>query len=231
LESRGREWSPRAVVFDCDGTLMDSEKHWVDARRQVLDEYGAVPDENFWERSQGVHYTECGRLMAEVAGRRELASRMTDQLLGAFRALASGEPVTCPGAPALVEAAAGRRPLAVASNCPGDVVEACLDSAGLLGHFRQVVVPVGSMRPKPHPDVYTRAADLLGVDPAGCLAIEDSLCGIRSAVEAGMPVIGVGARPPGEDAALADAWVESLEDEELNAWIARWGDRDRPTLN
>ncbi|GAA2256703.1 HAD family phosphatase [Streptomyces amakusaensis] len=228
LESRGRNWSPRAVVFDCDGTLMDSERHWVDARRQVLGEYGAVPDGEFWELSKGVHYTECGDLMAKVAGRKELAGRMTDQLLDAFRTLASGDPVVCPGASTVVEAAAGRLPLAVASNCPGDVVEACLGSAGLLGHFREVVVPVGRMRPKPHPDVYTHAADLLGVDPARCLAVEDSLCGIRSAVDAGMPVIGVGADPSPESAALADAWVESLEDEELAAWIARWGDQDHP---
>ncbi|WP_457513546.1 HAD family hydrolase [Streptomyces sp. TE33382] len=227
LESRGKTWSPRAVVFDCDGTLMDSEKHWVDARKQVLDEYGVVPDRKFWELSQGIHYTECGRLMAQVAGRKELASQMTDQLLGAFRMLASAEPVTCLGASAVVEAAAGKLPLAVASNCPGDVVEACLSSAGLLGHFRHVVVPVGRMRPKPHPDVYTRAADLLGVEPAQCLAVEDSLCGIQSAVHARMPVIGVGAGPSPECAALADAWVESLEDEVLAAWIASWGDRNQ----
>jgi beta-phosphoglucomutase-like phosphatase (HAD superfamily) len=210
-------------VFDCDGTLMDSEKHWIDARRQVLDNNGAVPDEKFWELSEGIHYTECGRLMAEVAGRKELAVRMTEELLDAFRSLASATPVTCPGAPALVAAAAARLPLAVASNCPVDVVESCLRSAGMLPHFRQVVVPAGRMRPKPHPDVYLHAAEVLGVDPAECLAVEDSLCGIRSAVSAGMPVIGVGARPSRESTALADVWVESLEDPELRAWVERWG--------
>ncbi|MGW4203618.1 HAD family hydrolase [Streptomyces sp. NPDC004726] len=223
LRSRGSAWSPKAVVFDCDGTLMDSEKHWVDARRQVLMEYGAVPDEKFWELSQGIHYTECGRLMANVAGRKELAAEMTDRLLSAFRALASAVPLTCPGAPALVAAAGARVPLAVASNCPGDVVETCLESAGLLVHFRHVVVPVGRMRPKPHPDVYTRAADLLGTEPAECLAVEDSLCGVRSAVSAGMPVIAVGGAPAPDVLALADAWVDSLETPGLVRWAARWG--------
>ncbi|MFJ8229829.1 HAD family hydrolase [Streptomyces sp. NPDC094448] len=223
LKNRSPQWSPRAVVFDCDGTLLDSEKHWIDARQQVLDDHGMVPDEKFADLAQGVHYAECGRLMATMAGRPRMAAELTDDLLRAFRALASATPVTCPGAPALVASVAGGLPLAVASNCPQDVVESCLAGAGLLRHFRHVVVPGGAVRPKPEPDVYAEAAARCGVDPGECLAFEDSLCGIRSAVSAGIPVIGIGERPSAESRQLADGWVSSLEDPELIAWAGGWG--------
>ncbi|MGW5680084.1 hypothetical protein ACWEV4_34340 [Streptomyces sp. NPDC003860] len=47
MENRILRWSPRAVVFDCDGTLLDSQKHWMDARRHVLAGHGVALDERF----------------------------------------------------------------------------------------------------------------------------------------------------------------------------------------
>ncbi|MER6910258.1 HAD family phosphatase [Streptomyces sp. NPDC000594] len=211
-------WIPAAVVFDCDGTLMDSERHWVDARAIVLRDYGVAPDEEFTELARGVHYTECGRLMAATAGRPDLADEMTAALLRVFRALVAEEPVTTPGAAEMVARAAEFAPLAVASNCPRDVVEHCLGTAGLLEHFSHVVVPEGTMRPKPHPDVYLRAAAEFGAEPGDCLAVEDSLCGVRSAVRAGLRVLGVGPRPDRESLAMADHWVGSLADSALLVW-------------
>ncbi|MGV9314938.1 HAD family hydrolase [Streptomyces sp. NPDC003691] len=227
LRNRSPHWSPRAVVFDCDGTLLDSEKHWVDARHRVLAEHGVIPDEKFTDLAQGVHYTECGRLMATMAGRPGMAAELTAALLGAFRELSAARPVTCPGAPALVASAADRMPLAVASNCPQDVVETGLAGAGLLRHFRHVVVPGGPVRPKPEPDVYAEAAARCAAEPAECLAFEDSLCGIRSAVSAGIPVIGIGENPAPESLQLADGWVASLEDPELVSWAGNWRGADR----
>ncbi|MFI1869550.1 HAD family hydrolase [Streptomyces jumonjinensis] len=211
-------WTPAAVVFDCDGTLMDSERHWEDARDLVLREYGVIPDEEFAELSKGVHYTECGQLMAVTAGRPELASEMTRKLLDGFRSLVAEDPVIAPGARELVSRAAEFAPLAVASNCPRDVVEDCLDTAGLLRHFAHVIVPEKQVRPKPHPDVYLSAAAACGAEPMDCLAVEDSLCGIRSAVRAGLRVLGVGVGPDRESLAMADHWVRSLEDRALLVW-------------
>ncbi|MBQ0987386.1 HAD family phosphatase [Streptomyces sp. F63] len=211
-------WTPKAVVFDCDGTLMDTERHWQEARRHVLREYGATPGPEFDERAKGIHYTDCGRLLAETAGRPELTGKMTEELLDSFRSLVAGDPVTAPGAVEMVALAHDFAPLAVASNCPRDVVETCLDTAGLLLYFDHIVVPGEGMAPKPDPDVYLAAADACGTDPAECLAVEDSLCGIRSAVRAGMRVIGVGPRPDEESTALVDLWVPSLGEPRLVAW-------------
>ncbi|MFF4713392.1 HAD family hydrolase [Streptomyces eurythermus] len=211
-------WTPAAVVFDCDGTLLDTERHWETARRRVLDDVGLTPAAGFAERAKGLHYTECGQLMADEGGRPELGRDLADRLLGHFRALVCDHPVTMPGARDLVRAAAAFAPLAVASNCPRDVVEPGLEEAGLLRHFRAVVVPEGTIRPKPDPDVYLTAARLCGADPADTLAVEDTHCGILAAARAGLTVLGAGPWPGEETAALTDLWVETLEDPRIIRW-------------
>ncbi|WP_274912035.1 HAD family hydrolase [Streptomyces sp. WZ-12] len=211
-------WTPAAVVFDCDGTLMDTERHWVDARDVVLREYGYAPAPGFAEQARGLHYTACGRLMADAVGRPDLTEELTASLLDRFRQLVAANPTTMPGAPELVRSAARFAPLAVASNCPLEVVESCLDFAGLRRFFGHIVVPDASTRPKPHPDVYLTAARLCGVEPASALAVEDSHCGIQAAAAAGLRVIGVGPRPSGPETTLADWWVHSLQEPAVQGW-------------
>ncbi|WP_299531724.1 HAD family phosphatase [uncultured Streptomyces sp.] len=211
-------WTPSAIVFDCDGTLMDTERHWQDARNQVFHGYGLRPTPGFAERAKGVHYVDCGALMAEESGKPELAEEMAEGLLARFMALVDENPVTMPGAPELVRTAAGRMPLAVASNCPLEMVESCLDRAGLLSCFNHVVVAGGEVRPKPEPDVYAVAARLCGVPPQDALAVEDTAVGVASARRAGLRVLGSGPRPGGSGADSADLWVASLADPAVAAW-------------
>jgi len=211
-------WTPAVIVFDCDGTLMDSERHWQAARDLVLRGHGIVPDAQFAEETKGVHYTECGVLMAQYADRPHLAPEMTDQLLDAFRKLVAADPVPTPGAVRLVRSAARFAPLAVASNCPYDVVESCLDAVGLLEEFTHIVVPGPRVRPKPEPDVYRAAVGRHLAAPEECLAVEDSLCGLTSAARAGLRVLGVGPQPSPQAAALAQLWVPTLAEPSLVDW-------------
>ncbi|MFD7868076.1 HAD family hydrolase [Streptomyces sp. NPDC059783] len=211
-------WSPSAIVFDCDGTLMDTERHWQEARNATFRVFGLKPPAGFADRAKGVHYTECGTLMAEETGKPDLADDMAATLLATFTALVDEDPVTIPGATALVRSAARHLPLAVASNCPRTMVEACLDRAGLLGFFSHVVVAGEGVRPKPEPDVYSAAVRLCGIPPNEALAVEDSFTGMESARRAGLRVIGIGSRPQGPDAERADLWVESLADPKLECW-------------
>lgn len=214
------DWTPAVIVFDCDGTLMDSERHWQTARDNVLLGHGVALDPEFAELTKGVHYAECGRLMADFAGRPQLAAEMTGQLLDTFRKLVAGHPVATPGAERLVASAARFAPLAVASNCPRDVVESCLDSVGLLHHFEHIVVPGDGVLPKPHPDVYLAAVRHFGAPAADALAVEDSRCGLQAAADAGLRVVGVGPRAADDVTALADWWVTSLAEPDLLAWAA-----------
>ncbi|MFD4787392.1 HAD family hydrolase [Streptomyces sp. NPDC058459] len=223
------DWSPRAVVFDCDGTLMDSERHWQEARGRAFRGFGLQAPPGFAEQAKGVHYADCGRLMAESVHKPELTADLTAALLQNFLELVADDPVTMPGAVELVRLLSGRLPLAVASNCPAEVVEASLGRAGLRAHFAHIVVPsaapaddTGAVRPKPWPDVYETAARLCGVGADEALAVEDSLTGVESARRARLRVLGVGPRPPGDDDHRADLWVPALHTPELLAWVHNW---------
>ncbi|MFE9059603.1 HAD family hydrolase [Streptomyces mutabilis] len=219
------DWSPEAVIFDCDGTLMDSERHWQEARIRAFREQGLQPPPGFAEEALGLHYEDCGRLMAQSVHKPELTEDLTAALLDHFLALVTDEPVTMPGAVRLVRLLSDRVPLAVASNCPRVVVEGSLERAGLLAHFQHLVVPDAGdrVRPKPHPDVYAVAARLCGVPPHRALAVEDSLTGVEAARRAGLRVLGVGPRPQGDDATRADGWLPTLDAPELLAWAHSLG--------
>jgi HAD superfamily hydrolase (TIGR01509 family) len=220
------DWTPAAIVFDCDGTLLDTECHWEQAREEVLRDHGVTLGADFAELTRGRHYTDCGRLMAEAAGLPAQAERFTAQLLEAFRRLVVADPRPAPGARELLEKIGGSVPLAVASNCPRDIVEAGLEHAGFLRSFAHIVVPEGDIRPKPCPDVYLTACHHFGVPPTRALAVEDSSCGILSAHDAGLRVAGVGPRPQ----LLVDEWFVNLADPRLLTWIATLpvGRRERP---
>ncbi|MFJ8543398.1 HAD family hydrolase [Streptomyces sp. NPDC093586] len=233
-------WSPEAVVFDCDGTLMDTERHWQDARNRTFREFGLLPPPGFAERAKGVHYVDCGRLMAQETNKPELTADLTASLLEHFLFLVAEDPLTMPGASEFVRLCARRLPLAVASNCPLVAVEESLGRAGLRKYFRHIVVPTvppgepgaaepaespeqeNPVRPKPWPDVYATAARLCGVPPRAALAVEDSLTGVESAWRAGLRVLGVGPLPRDDRSGQADAWVTGLDSEEVLQWARSW---------
>jgi beta-phosphoglucomutase-like phosphatase (HAD superfamily) len=214
---------------------MDTERHWQDARNRAFGAFGLTPPPGFAERAKGVYYADCGRLMAEETQKPELAADLTRTLLEQFLTLVADDPVTMPGAVEFVRLLSGRLPLAVASNCPLEVVEESLSRAGLRRHFQHIVVPSLSVpgtggehpgkggsdivRPKPWPDVYATAARLCGVPPRTALAVEDSLTGVESARRAGLRVIGVGPQPAEEGAGRADLWVATLGSPHLQAWL------------
>ena len=242
------DWSPEAIVFDCDGTLMDTERHWQDARNRAFREFGLLPPPGFADRAKGVHYVDCGRLMAEETNKPELAADLTTALLAHFMSLVAEDPLTMPGAGEMVRLLSGRLPLAVASNCPLEVVEESLGRAALRHHFRHVVVPTvppddgqtalgtdgdhgPAVRPKPWPDVYTTAARLCGVRPETALAVEDSLTGIESAWHAGLRVLGVGPLSDQANTGHADAWVAALDDPELLRLARDWPRPQSPDVD
>ncbi|MFB7596395.1 HAD family hydrolase [Streptomyces sp. NPDC056160] len=214
------DWAPEAVVFDCDGTLVDSERHWERARGVVLRGFGHAPGPEFAERTKGLHYTECGALMADLIGRPDCAQELAEQLLAAYRSLVARDPAPMSGARELVAALSRTAPLAVASNCPADLVEFSLESVGLRHHFQHVVVPEGPIRPKPYPDTYAEAVRRLGSNGENALAVEDSVNGLRAAKRAGLRVVGVGSRPSPDALDLSSLWVRDLEDPALLAWAS-----------
>jgi beta-phosphoglucomutase len=110
------------------------------------------------------------------------------------------------------------QPLGVATNAEPENVDFLLDTARLRPYFRAVVDGHQVARPKPHPDIFLRAAELLGTPPKDCVVFEDSFTGIEAARAAGMAVVGVRTthdKLPGVDLEIRDFMSPALE-----PWLA-----------
>jgi HAD superfamily hydrolase (TIGR01509 family) len=179
----------RGVVFDMDGVLVDTERDWDSARRQVARASGGQWQPDATTDMIGMSAPEWSRYMHDELSvdlePKEINRRVVAHML---ERVGSGPPLL-PGAAAAVESLAGRWPLAVASSANRPVIDAVLKASGLARFFAATVSSEEVARGKPAPDVYLAAARGLNVDPSAVVAIEDSANGIRSAAAAGMVVV------------------------------------------
>ena len=180
-----------AVLFDMDGLLVDTEPLWFETETQVMARLGAPWTEEDQERLLGGSMEKTvGYLLAKAtrpATPGEVARWMMDGMLG--RA-AAGRVTVRPGARELLAAVtAAGLPYALVTSSQREFAEAVLRGAG----FRFPVTVCGEdvTSTKPDPEPYLLAAKLLGADPAGCVALEDSPNGVASATGAGCAVIAV----------------------------------------
>lgn len=183
---------PAGVLWDMDGTLLDSEKLWDVAVRELAREHGREMTDEIRHALIGASGPNALRIMftglgieptraALVAAGEFLERRVTELMTGPI-----------PWRPGAVEAlamihAAGV-PAALVTNTKRSLTELALNT---LGRANFAVTVCGDEVPhgKPEPDVYLRAAALLGVDPRDCVAVEDSVTGSAAAAAAGCAVL------------------------------------------
>lgn len=204
-----------AVVFDLDGVLTDTEAVWDEVRRALAAEGGVPWPAEATEAMLGMSTPEWSEYMATTIGVEGDARRVAERTIEAMAERYRSNLPTMPGAVAAVERLGARWPLGLASSSPRRLIDASLATLGVAPRFAATVSTEEVAAGKPAPDGYARVCELLGVDPARAVAIEDSSNGMRSAVAAGMIVIAVphAAFPPAPDAlALATAEVGSLDD-------------------
>jgi HAD superfamily hydrolase (TIGR01509 family) len=182
----------KAVLFDMDGTLVDSEKLWDVSMRELYARFGGVMTPEVRGATVGgsaesvikLVFADLGlppdpQEMADVA---DWLHEITGDLFDA------GLP-WCDGARELLdELAAADVPMALVTNTRRALTERALNSIGR-HYFTVSVCGDEVLNGKPAPDPYRQAAALLGLDPAHCLAIEDSVTGAASAEGAGCPVL------------------------------------------
>jgi len=184
----------RAIIWDCDGVLVDSEPHSVASWVSVLGRFGSEVTAADVEGCMGLGYPDTYTRLAAFPSAGPILD--ADQLWP-FLLEAIGEsfgPFLPPFPDALetVEAVGGRGiPQGVATSSKRSRVELALERSRLDGWFPVIVAGDEVERSKPSPDVYLLAAQLLGAEPSSCVAIEDTSHGCRAAIDAGMPVIGV----------------------------------------
>lgn len=182
----------KAVLFDMDGTLVDSEKLWDVAMQELYRKFGAEMTPEVRESTVGgsaesvmrIVYTDLGleHDPADMAATADWLHVITGELFEA------GLP-WCDGARELLDALhAAAVPMALVTNTRRGLTERALDSIGR-HYFTASVCGDEVANGKPAPDPYRKAATLLGLNPVQCLAIEDSVTGALSAEDAGCPVL------------------------------------------
>ncbi|MGW3117753.1 HAD family hydrolase [Streptomyces sp. NPDC001107] len=182
-----------SVIFDLDGTLVDSEPNYYEAGRQTLAEHG-VPDFTWaeHERYVGVSTLETAALWKQEYG---LAAPVDELLADTDRRyleLARTATRAYPEMRKFVELLATEDvPMAVASGSSPEAIEAILAGTGLDAYLRTVVSADEVPRGKPAPDVFLEAARRLGATPADCVVLEDAAPGAVAAHAAGMRCIAI----------------------------------------
>ncbi|MFM8267277.1 MAG: HAD-IA family hydrolase [Ilumatobacteraceae bacterium] len=217
---------PAAVLWDMDGTIVDTEPYWIECEYELVAEFGGEWNDELALSIVGLDLRDSARVLRDSGGVDlpidDIVNRLLDGVIervrrsvpwrpGARELLArlSAEGVPC----ALVTMSWDRFAHAVVASLPPRT-------------FATVVTGDAVMRGKPHPEPYLTAAAALGVDPTSCVAIEDSPAGVRSAVAAGCTTFAV---PNAVDVAPGAGYtvVESLDD--IDPRLLGLGDGRRST--
>jgi HAD superfamily hydrolase (TIGR01509 family) len=182
---------PAAVLWDMDGTLVDTEPYWIAAEHQIVEEAGGTWSQEYAHQLVGSDLLVSARFIREHSPVTWGPERIVEELLARVIVRMQALVPWRPGARELLEdlVAAGV-PCALVTmswRSLADAVVAALPE----GRFAAVVTGDEVNHGKPHPEPYLAAATALGVDAARCVAIEDSPTGVRSAVAAGIPTVAV----------------------------------------
>lgn len=216
---------PDAVVFDMDGILIETEPIWDEVRRGLAAAEGRPWPDEATAAMMGMSTQEWSAYLAETVGLagtpQQVAAHVIDGMADAY---ADHLPVL-PGAVEAVRRMAAGRPVAIASSSPRRLIDLVAAELGISDALSVTVSTEEVTRGKPAPDGYLKACELLGVDPARTVAVEDSTNGVRSAHAAGLTVVCVppGFHPPAADVlGLAAAVLASLDelDDALLAGLA-----------
>jgi HAD superfamily hydrolase (TIGR01509 family) len=200
---------PDAVLFDMDGTIVDTEPYWIASEFEVVEMHGGSWSMEHAKAVVGFDLLDAARYIA-TNGRIDvephtIVEMLLDRVVARLREAVPWRPGARELLAAVVAAGVPTALVTMSWRRFADEVVKCLPP----GSFTVSVVGDEVSQGKPHPEPYLLAAAKLGVDPARCVAIEDSPTGVRSAVAAGCRVIAV-PHVVAVPAGLAHVTVDSL---------------------
>ncbi|ANA82749.1 HAD-superfamily hydrolase, subfamily IA, variant 3 [Paenibacillus vortex V453] len=205
----------QAFIFDMDGVIIDSEPMHFEVDIQVMNYYGSAITHEQLEQYVGMTNPEMWAAVKEQHNLTPSVSEIIEyQLSNKIEMLTSSEMEPIDGIRELLaELKARNIPAAIASSSPPVFIKAVLRKFDLLDHFECVVSGEEVERGKPAPDVYLKAAELLGVKPQDCMVLEDARHGVAAAKAAGMKCIGfVNPNSGNQDLSQADYVVHAVSE-------------------
>jgi HAD superfamily hydrolase (TIGR01509 family) len=194
--------------------LIDSEPLWEEVRRAFVVEHRGRWQPDSQRRMMGMSTGEWSSFMADELGVRLEPPRIAAAVIAQLADCYQGSLPLLPGACDAVSRTAERWRLGLASSSPRYLIDVVLRCAGLADLFAVTVSADEVSRGKPDPEIYRTAVRRLGVDPARCVAVEDSTNGLRSAHAAGLRLVAVQLTgyPPAADAlAVATRVLDGLD--------------------
>ena len=205
-----------AVIFDMDGLLLDTERIALAAFHETCEHFGLGNETELFMRCIGTN-TELGEAVLKDGFKGKTDHLAFVQMWDANyleRTTNTPIPLKDGATELLAHLTALGIPVAVATSTSSARARQKLQSAGILTRFKAVIGGDQVANSKPQPDIYIKAADVLGVRPDRCLALEDSENGVRSATSAGMTVIQIPdlAEPTDALRSLGHIILETLHD-------------------
>jgi beta-phosphoglucomutase len=211
-----------AVLWDLDGTLVDSEEYHWRAWKETLDREGISITYQDFQASFGQRNDTILNHWLGTNARAEKIERIGEAKETRYRELVRVEGLSpLPGAAEWVERLHQRGWLqAIASSAPRLNVDAVLDALRLRDRFQAAVSAEDVQAGKPDPQVFLIAASRLGVEPRGCIVVEDARAGVEAAHRAGMRSIGVGKNAQSLGADLAATRLSDLPPNVFSSMLA-----------
>ncbi len=223
----------RAIVFDFDGVIADTEPlHFRGFRDVLAEENVTLSDTEYYARYLGYDDVGAFRAIGTDHGRTWAIDHVADLVMrkaARVEALERDVPVLFPGAEAAIRRAAEAVPLAIASGALGAEIRRVLDRADLTRYFAAIVAAEDAPASKPAPDPYRRAvarlADAIGgaLRAVDCVAIDDSRWGIESARAAGLRTVAIATSYDPSELDGADLVLPSIDALDVDALRAFFG--------
>lgn len=206
----------KALIFDMDGSLVDSMWIWPEVDRIYMEKYNLTPPDNFYEAIEGISYTETAQYFVDTF---QTPGQTRERIMQEWRdmtiELYATKVFPKPGVMELLDEMKRRGVLlGIATSNDREIAEAALRARGLDAYFDSVRTSCEVATGKPAPDVYLKVAEDLGVEPKDCLIFEDVPNGIRAGKNAGMEACAVyddfSAKCDAEKRRLADYYIRDF---------------------
>src|SRR3990170_8594392 len=203
----------KAVIFDMDGVMIDSEPLWEKAERILLARRGIDYNPTYRDKIVGLNQKDSGRLLKETFNLPETIEELLAERINLIVRIYEEELELIPSLKTILkELKKSGFLLALASSSPLRVINLVLNRFSLNQFFSVVVSGESVEFGKPHPDIYLSTARKLGVEPRECVVIEDSINGVKSAKSAGMLCIAIpDKRLNQKEFQLADLVIDRLD--------------------